>query len=350
MSQQPMTTGHARRTAPPIAYEAYGTGPVVVVVGGAFYDRGAFRELAQALGDARAHRGHLRPPGPGRQRRHQALRRRSARSRTSPPSSSAAGETRLSRLRLRRLLRRRARPGGHRRRRPCRHRVGPRAALPQSRVPRRARTLHRHARALEANGDREGILRYFHNVVVGLPEEMLDGMRARRCGSHARPDLHRQLRRPLHGRQPGPAAERAARQHRGPSSPSAAPARPCPSFRQLPERWPTACPRASTRSSRANSTRSPRRPSRRSSPTSSVEQPAEHPPRHPRESPCSARKPSGIRHHPRSANAGLCSGGTTSRGGPGGARHRRATRPVPPGRAPTPIRTDPALRGSPRSG
>ena len=30
---------------------------------------------------------------------------------------------------------------------------------------------------LEAKGDREGILRYFHTRAVGLPEEMLDGMR-----------------------------------------------------------------------------------------------------------------------------------------------------------------------------
>ena len=30
---------------------------------------------------------------------------------------------------------------------------------------------------LEANGDREGILRYFHTRAVGLPEEMLEGMR-----------------------------------------------------------------------------------------------------------------------------------------------------------------------------
>src|SRR6476619_8608252 len=34
-----------------IAFEAYGTGPVAVVVGGAFCDRGAFRDLAQALGE-----------------------------------------------------------------------------------------------------------------------------------------------------------------------------------------------------------------------------------------------------------------------------------------------------------
>ncbi len=32
----------------PIAYESYGAGPVVVVVGGAFSDRNACRELAQA--------------------------------------------------------------------------------------------------------------------------------------------------------------------------------------------------------------------------------------------------------------------------------------------------------------
>lgn len=34
-----------------IAYEAYGTGPAVVIVGGAFCDRGSFRELAQALAE-----------------------------------------------------------------------------------------------------------------------------------------------------------------------------------------------------------------------------------------------------------------------------------------------------------
>ena len=33
-----------------ITYEAYGSGPVAVVVGGAFCDRGSFRDLAQALG------------------------------------------------------------------------------------------------------------------------------------------------------------------------------------------------------------------------------------------------------------------------------------------------------------
>src|SRR5690349_6125307 len=33
-----------------IAFESYGSGPVAVVVGGAFCDRGAFRDVAQALG------------------------------------------------------------------------------------------------------------------------------------------------------------------------------------------------------------------------------------------------------------------------------------------------------------
>ena len=59
---------------------------------------------------------------------------------------------------------------------PSRHRIGPRAAL-QGRGPAVAGALHRDARELEANGDREGILRYFHTRAVGLPEEMLDGMR-----------------------------------------------------------------------------------------------------------------------------------------------------------------------------
>src|SRR6478752_1608249 len=34
-----------------IAFEAYGTGPVVAIVGGAFCDRGAFRDVAQTLGE-----------------------------------------------------------------------------------------------------------------------------------------------------------------------------------------------------------------------------------------------------------------------------------------------------------
>src|SRR5690349_23075855 len=34
-----------------IAFESYGSGPVAVVVGGAFCDRGAFRDVAQALGE-----------------------------------------------------------------------------------------------------------------------------------------------------------------------------------------------------------------------------------------------------------------------------------------------------------
>jgi pimeloyl-ACP methyl ester carboxylesterase len=34
-----------------IAYESYGSGPVAVIVGGAFCDRGAFRDVAQALGE-----------------------------------------------------------------------------------------------------------------------------------------------------------------------------------------------------------------------------------------------------------------------------------------------------------
>ncbi|GAA5017667.1 alpha/beta hydrolase [Terrabacter aeriphilus] len=48
MEQQLGKTASADGTT--IAYEAYGSGPVAVVVGGAFCDRGAFRDLAQALG------------------------------------------------------------------------------------------------------------------------------------------------------------------------------------------------------------------------------------------------------------------------------------------------------------
>ena len=45
-ADQPPTTPSITRSADgtPIAYETYGTGPVVVVVGGAFNDRSAGRE------------------------------------------------------------------------------------------------------------------------------------------------------------------------------------------------------------------------------------------------------------------------------------------------------------------
>lgn len=56
-----------------IAYEAYGTGPAVVVVGGAFCDRGAFRDLAQELA-THGFTGHVRPPRSRGQRRHAPLR------------------------------------------------------------------------------------------------------------------------------------------------------------------------------------------------------------------------------------------------------------------------------------
>ena len=51
-----------------IAYEAYGSGPVAVVVGGAFCDRGAFRDVAQALGGLGLTGCDVRPSGPRRQR------------------------------------------------------------------------------------------------------------------------------------------------------------------------------------------------------------------------------------------------------------------------------------------
>ncbi len=47
-----------------IAYEAYGSGPVAVVVGGAFCDRGVLPRPRAGAGGAGPDRGHVRPSGP----------------------------------------------------------------------------------------------------------------------------------------------------------------------------------------------------------------------------------------------------------------------------------------------
>ena len=210
------------------------------------------------------------------------------------------------------------RSGGNRRRRPCRHRIGPRAAL-QGRGPAVAGALHRDARELEANGDREGILRYFHTRAVGLPEEMLDGMQGTPMWE---PLLALTYTVRYDGLCMGPSQVMPDELLASIEAPVLAVSSTGTAMPFLPAAARAVAeglPRVSTSSSRADSTRSPRRPSPRSSPTSSVEQPTDHRPRHPCEFACSARRPSGIRHLIRGgANAGLCSGGTTSRGGPGG--------------------------------
>ncbi len=159
-----------------IAYEAYGAGPVAVVVGGAFCDRGAFRDVAQAWGAlgltgvtydrrGRGDSGDTHPYAVGREVEDLTAVIEAAGDSTSPAyvfgvssggalviEAIAAGApiTKGSALEV-----------------PYRSEAWPPA--PEDYIG----TLER----FEAAGDREGILRYFNNVVVGMPDEMVEGMK-----------------------------------------------------------------------------------------------------------------------------------------------------------------------------
>lgn len=168
-----------------IAYEAYGAGPTAVVVGGAFCDRGAFRELAQALGGLgftgvtydRRGRGdsqdELAGAAPGIVRQEAVAREvqdlNAVVTATSEPRSPAY----LFGVSSGGALVVEAMAGGLAVARAAALEVPYRTAawppVPDDYIG----TLER----LEAAGDREGILHYFHTVVVGLPEQALDGMR-----------------------------------------------------------------------------------------------------------------------------------------------------------------------------
>jgi alpha-beta hydrolase superfamily lysophospholipase len=170
----PATTTSADGTT--IAYEAYGSGPVAVVVGGAWCDRGSFRNLAMALSEEgftgvtydRRGRGEstdtqpyavereiedlaavLRAAGSGQGRAHAfgissggglLLRALAA---GVPITSAAALEV------------------------PYRIEGAPPGP------PDYLATLEK----FEAAGDNEGILRYFNTRVVGMPEEMVDQLK-----------------------------------------------------------------------------------------------------------------------------------------------------------------------------
>jgi alpha-beta hydrolase superfamily lysophospholipase len=170
----PTITHSADGTA--IAYEAYGTGPIALVVGGAFCDRGAFRELAEALGKhgltgvtydrrGRGDSGDTKPYAVEREIEDltaviEAIGGPGATAHAHGISSGGA-------LVLRALAK-----------------GAPIATASMVEPPYRVEgappgpedyigTLER----LEAAADREGILRYFHTRAVGLPEEMIDGMK-----------------------------------------------------------------------------------------------------------------------------------------------------------------------------
>lgn len=159
-----------------IAYEAYGSGPAAVVVGGAFCDRGAFRDLARALGElgltgvtydrrGRGDSGDTKPYAVAREVEDLRAVVDAAGETGSP--AYAFGVSSGGALVIEAAA----------------------AAVPLARaaaieVPYRTEawppapddyigTLER----FEAAADREGILRYFNNVVVGMPSEMVDGMK-----------------------------------------------------------------------------------------------------------------------------------------------------------------------------
>ncbi|MFC7596139.1 alpha/beta fold hydrolase [Terrabacter sp. GCM10028922] len=159
-----------------IAYEAYGSGPVALVVGGAFCDRGAFRDLAQALGEhgltgvtydrrGRGDSGDTKPYAVAREVEDITAVLEAAGETGSPAYAfgvssggalviqAAAAEARLAKAAAIEV--------------PYRTEGWPPA--PDDYIG----TLER----FEAAGDREGILRYFNNVVVGMPAEMVDGMK-----------------------------------------------------------------------------------------------------------------------------------------------------------------------------
>lgn len=161
-----------------IAYETYGSGPLAVVVGGAFCDRGAFRDLAQQLAAngftgvtydrrGRGDSGDVQPYAVEREIDDltaviHAVGGPDATAHAHGISSGgalvvralAAGApiTTASLLEV-----------------PYRGGVEGAPPVPDNYIA----TLEQ----LEADGDREGILLYFHTKAVGLPAEMLDPMR-----------------------------------------------------------------------------------------------------------------------------------------------------------------------------
>ncbi|GAB3873683.1 alpha/beta fold hydrolase [Terrabacter terrigena] len=158
-----------------IAYEAYGSGPVAVVVGGAFCDRGAFRDVAQALGDLgftgvtydRRGRGDSADTEPYAVAREvDDLTAVISAASESPSAAYAFGVSSGGALVIEAVA------AG-----------APIIKASALEVPYRTaawppppadyiETLD----AFEAMGDRAGIVRYFNNEVVGMPAEMVEGM------------------------------------------------------------------------------------------------------------------------------------------------------------------------------
>lgn len=160
----------------PIAYETYGAGPVAVVVGGAFNDRSAGRELAQALAEqgltgvaydrrGRGASGDTKPYAVRREIEDLTVVITAAGGPNQPAHAhgiSSGGALVLEAVAAGAPI------------------TTASVLEPPYRVEGAPPWPDRYIETLEeleAAGDREGILRYFHTRAVGLPEEMLDGMR-----------------------------------------------------------------------------------------------------------------------------------------------------------------------------
>ena len=158
-----------------IAYERYGTGPVVALVGGAFCDRGALRDLAQSLSEQgftgvtydRRGRGDSGDTTPyAVQREVEDLTAVIEANRESGSPAYAFGVSSGGALVIEALAAGAPLDKASALEVPYRSRAWPPA--PDDYIG----TLER----FEAAADRQGILRYFNHEVVGMPDEIVDGL------------------------------------------------------------------------------------------------------------------------------------------------------------------------------
>jgi alpha-beta hydrolase superfamily lysophospholipase len=163
-----------------IAYESFGSGPAVLIVGGAFCDRGSFRELAQALGQ-RAFTGvtyDRRGRGSSTDTQPYAVQREIEdlgaviEAVVEAPDSGPASEAYLHGISSGGALVIEALAAGLPIARASALEIPYRTEAFPPAPPEYIETLERFEQA----GDREGIVRYFHTQVVGLPEEGLAQM------------------------------------------------------------------------------------------------------------------------------------------------------------------------------
>ena len=159
-----------------IAYERYGAGPVVVLVGGAFCDRGALRDAARAIAQhgftgvtydrrGRGDSGDTQPYSVAREIDDLSAVIEANRGQSSAAYAfgvSSGGALVIEALAAGAPLDKAAVLEV-----PYRNASWP--PVPADYIG----TLER----FEAAGDREGILRYFNHQVVGMPDEMVEGMR-----------------------------------------------------------------------------------------------------------------------------------------------------------------------------